>query len=229
MTLHLLAKSKSKRDCIQITGHLGGLSVPSNYPCLSPAADPCFMSSPSACFMSASMSKCKFSIEKKMAMSCVALHKRNLCPKNIFFAVWLVTCDLPLLKTKGTSSDPTDISLEIKLMWDLMSWDVFVCPWRALAVHRDPPVLFAISHMTVNDYPCSQRQEEESLPHGREIEETFPFHPSPKCRTLSQQPSHISVLYSFLCYHQVSVRAPPARTFLLQVQVFTMAHLPHIL
>lgn len=95
---------------------------------------------------------------------------------------------------------------------------------------RSPCVVCHFPYDSVNDYPCSQRQEEESLPHGHEIEETLPFRPSPKCRTLSQQPFHISALNSFPCYHQVSsVRAPSARTFLLRVQVFTMAYLPHFL
>ncbi len=94
---------------------------------------------------------------------------------------------------------------------------------------RSPCVVCHFPYDSVNDYPCPQRQKEESLPHGREIERTLSF--SIALQNTAHFPNSLFISlspYRLLCYRHVSsVRAPSASTFLLQV--FTMAHLPHFL
>lgn len=92
-------------------------------------------------------------------------------------------------------------------MWDLMHWDEFVVLFLSLWGF---PVLLVSSLDPVNDYPRSQRQQEESLPHDHKIEETFSCSPPQKAAHFRKRPFHVIINFplwepclqgNFCCMH----------------------------
>lgn len=92
-------------------------------------------------------------------------------------------------------------------MWDLMSWDEFVVLSLLLWGF---PVLLAISLDPVNDFPRSERQQEESLPHDHKIEETFSSSPPQNTAHFPERPFHVIINFplwelclqgNFCCIH----------------------------
>lgn len=88
------------------------------------------------------------------------LGKKNKCEKPISWPTHIFL--LVLGKTRNKAN----------VRFNEMRHVCCVIPRLALSINRNFPVLFATSYVTVYDYACSQRQEEELFSYDLKMEET---------------------------------------------------------